>query len=183
MEILSKSGPIMMSTFHLIVISFTFFYGYTQNHNSHSTGVILLTVTAGIMTWSFAEYMLHRFLFHMTGKSRFIKAFHYAMHGYHHKHPNDINRLFMPPVPVTLFIVVFFGIFYLLMGNYVWYFLPGFELGYWVYSLIHYAIHHKGLSEFFKNLEHHHILHHYRTPDKAFGVSTKVWDRIFKSMP
>lgn len=183
MEILSKSGPIMMSIYHLLVISIMFNYGYSLNYGAQTTGMILLIFAAGFFTWSFGEYMLHRFLFHIEGESRFIKAFHYAMHGYHHEYPNDINRLFMPPAPVTIFIVTFFGIFYLLMGSYTWYFLPGFEFGYFVYSLIHYAIHHKGLSGYFKKLGHHHILHHYKTPDKAYGVSTKVWDRVFKSMP
>lgn len=183
MEILSKSGPIMMSIYHLLLISITFTYGYSLNHDVHSNQFILLFFAAGFFSWSFGEYMLHRFLFHINGKSRFVKAFHYAMHGYHHKFPNDVNRLFMPPVPATLFLMAFFGIFYLIMGDYAFYFLPGFELGYWIYSLVHYAIHHKDLSKYFKNLRQHHILHHYKSPEKAYGVSTKAWDRIFKSMP
>ncbi|MDZ7659917.1 sterol desaturase family protein [Fodinibius sp.] len=29
----------------------------------------------------------------------------------------------------------------------------------------------------------HHTLHHYKYPDKAFGVSTTLWDRVFGTMP
>jgi len=183
LEILSMSGPVMMCIYHVLVISLTFSYGYILNHESQSISLILVAFLAGIISWSLGEYILHRYLFHFKSKNRFLQSFHYAMHGYHHKNPNDIKRLFMPPVPASIFLLVFFGFFYLLMGSYAWYFLPGFELGYLIYSLIHYAIHRNGTTGYFKNISHHHILHHYKYPDKAYGISTKVWDRVFRTMP
>ena len=30
-------------------------------------------------------------------------------------------------------------------------------------------------------LRQHHMAHHYRTPDSRFGVSTTLWDRVFRS--
>lgn len=183
MELLSKSGPIMMTVFHALVIGATLSYGYSLNDEIHSIGTIALIFFLGFISWSLGEYTMHRFLFHIESKNRFVKSFHYAMHGYHHRFPNDIKRLFMPPVPALLFLSIFFGMFYLLIGSYAWYFLPGFEFGYLVYSFVHYSIHKKGLVKYFKGLGHHHIVHHYKAPEKAFGVSTTFWDRIFKTMP
>jgi sterol desaturase/sphingolipid hydroxylase (fatty acid hydroxylase superfamily) len=31
-------------------------------------------------------------------------------------------------------------------------------------------------------LKHHHVLHHYRNPDRGYGVSTPLWDYIFGTM-
>lgn len=183
LELLSISGPKMMVTFHLLLIGSTISYGYSITGEKIEILFIILTFIAGMILWSFAEYMLHKHLFHFESNNKFLKAFHFAMHGYHHEHPNDINRLFMPPIPALIFLSVFFLIFYLIIGNYAWYFHPGFELGYLIYSFIHYSIHKKESSRKLEKLRHHHILHHYKTPDKAYGVSSRTWDRIFRTMP
>jgi sterol desaturase/sphingolipid hydroxylase (fatty acid hydroxylase superfamily) len=181
LELLSLSGPKMMVTFHLVLASILVFSGWKTQEISVLTliGVFL----SGLLVWTLFEYLMHRFLFHTTGESKFIKAFHYAMHGYHHSHPNDHKRLFMPPVPALIFLAVFFGLFYLVMGSNVFFFLAGFEIGYLVYSLMHYAIHVDSSNAYVQKMKHHHNLHHYKFDDKAFGVSSTFWDHVFKTMP
>jgi sterol desaturase/sphingolipid hydroxylase (fatty acid hydroxylase superfamily) len=183
LELLSQSGPKMMITFHLFVIGCQLWIGNTQNNFEGITTTHLSVFVLGIITWTIAEYFLHRYLFHIEGESKWLKAFHYAMHGYHHSTPNDSDRLFMPPIPALLFLAVFFGIFYSFLGNLTWFFLPGFELGYLVYSFIHYSVHTRRAPKGFEKLWHHHLLHHYKEPEKAFGVSSRIWDRIFKTLP
>jgi sterol desaturase/sphingolipid hydroxylase (fatty acid hydroxylase superfamily) len=60
----------------------------------------------------------------------------------------------------------------------------GFILGYLAYDLIHYATHHfmmrKGALKFLKR---YHMQHHYKTPDRRFGVSSPLWDMVFGTMP
>jgi sterol desaturase/sphingolipid hydroxylase (fatty acid hydroxylase superfamily) len=183
LELLSISGPKMMVTFHLLISSACALYGYGLVGIS-VTGITMVGFfVAGFVSWSLAEYVLHRYLFHYESNNKFVKAFHFALHGYHHKHPNDLNRLFMPPVPAFLFLAIFFLLFYLIIGNYAWFFLPGFEIGYLLYSLIHYNIHKRAAPKKLQNLWHHHIIHHYKEPEKAYGVSSRVWDRIFRTMP
>ncbi len=139
--------------------------------------------------WSFAEYILHRFLFHWVSNNKFIKRFHFIMHGSHHLYPKDKERLLMPPVPGLIMATVLFSIFYLvfsIMGyaTYTWAFFPGFFLGYLLYSFLHRAIHvRKAPKNFFAYPWKHHILHHYKYPNKAFGVSNTIWDRVFGTMP
>lgn len=182
LEVLSLSGPKMMITYHLIVASAILVYGLV-NFFPRNIFVVLGLFFGGYFLWTFAEYLLHRFLFHWVNDWKFVKRFHYAMHGYHHSVPNDHKRLFMPPVPASLFLLAFFGLFYAIIGSYAWFILPGFELGYLTYALCHYLVHTNPKSKLVARLSHHHILHHYKYPDKAFGVSTRIWDRIFGTMP
>ena len=50
--------------------------------------------------------------------------------------------------------------------------------------MIHYATHHFRLRRgWMKALKRNHMLHHYRTPDMRFGVSSPVWDIVFGTRP
>ena len=61
-------------------------------------------------------------------------------------------------------------------------FFMGFLAGYLFYDMVHYAIHHYNFkSKFWLNLKHHHMLHHYKDMDHGYGVSSKIWDYIFRS--
>jgi len=182
LELLSKSGPIMMTSIHLLIAGSLVIKGIQSNPTvTLFTGTVFFCF--GILTWTLTEYLMHRFVFHWIAPSKTGKAFHYALHGYHHDNPTDYNRLFIPPVPAILFLLLFFGIFYLFMGNMAWFFTPGFEIGYLIYSLMHYFMHTKVKLPFMYFMSFHHHLHHYRMPEKAFGVSSRFWDRVFRTMP
>lgn len=138
--------------------------------------------------WTFAEYILHRFLFHWLNESKIVKRFHFIVHGAHHLYPRDKERLLMPPIPGLLLASVLFSIFYVVFAiigyaDYTWGFFPGFFLGYLLYSFLHRAIHVIKPPKRFEYLWKHHTLHHYQYPEKAFGVSTLFWDRVFGTMP
>ena len=138
--------------------------------------------------WTFAEYLLHRFLFHWVSDNKNIQRFHFIMHGNHHLYPKDIQRILMPPVPGLIMGSVLFSIFYIFFSIigfpiYTWAFFPGFFLGYLLYSFFHYATHVIRAPKRYENLWKHHLLHHYKYPDKAFGVSNTLWDRVFNTMP
>lgn len=183
LETLSISGPKMMITFHLLFIGLCLMYGYSIFVKGTSFYDLIIAFVLGGFVWTFAEYLLHKYLFHYQSNNKFVKAFHYALHGYHHENPNDIDRLFMPPVPALLFLSVFFLVFYLIMGNYAWFFLAGFDLGYLLYSFVHYNIHKRKAPKGLEKLWHHHIIHHFKEPEKAYGVSSRMWDRVFGTMP
>ena len=141
-----------------------------------------------LLTWTLAEYLLHRYLFHWISENKFVKRFHFIMHGSHHLYPRDTERLLMPPVPglimASALFLIFYAIFSLLgYGNYTWAFFPGFFLGYLLYSFLHRATHVMKPPKRFKYIWKHHSLHHYKYPNKAFGVSTPFWDHVFGTMP
>lgn len=138
----------------------------------------------GLFTWTLIEYCLHRFAFHFPAKNRAEKKVVYTIHLVHHHYPNDHHRLFQPPI-VNLFLAsLFMGAGYLLLGSNAFIFVPALIMGYMLYSFTHYSIHKfKPPFRFMKPVWRHHILHHYRYPEKAFGVSTFLWDRLFGTMP
>jgi len=144
--------------------------------------------TFALFFWTFAEYILHRFVFHWINENKFVQRFHFIMHGSHHLYPKDTERLLMPPVPGILMASVLFSFFYVIfsIAGYsvnTWAFFPGFFLGYLLYSFLHRATHVVKPPKRFKFLWKHHSLHHYKYPNKAFGVSNTLWDHVFGTMP
>lgn len=183
LEVLSLSGPVMMTSFHVTVATTLLYLGRAADPGG-SWMEIVGYFAIGMLTWSLAEYFMHRYVFHFVNEWKWVKQFHFAMHGYHHNVPHDHNRLFMPPVPAALFLLAFGGIFSLFLGSKTYYFLPGFEIGYLLYASIHYLVHTRVPKHpYFKKLWLHHANHHYKTPEKAFGVSSQLWDRVFRTMP
>ena len=141
-----------------------------------------------IFSWTFAEYMLHRYLFHWVSENKYIQRFHFIMHGNHHLYPKDTQRILMPPVPGLIMGSILFGAFYILftiigLPQFTWAFFPGFFLGYLMYSFFHYATHMVRAPKRFERIWNHHLLHHYKYPNHAFGVSNTFWDRVFGTMP
>lgn len=142
----------------------------------------------GLFFWTFAEYMLHRYVFHWVTEAKWSQRFHFIMHGAHHNFPTDKDRLLMPPVPGIILASFLFGIFYVIfwIAGYtqlVYGFFPGFFIGYLMYSFVHRATHVMRPPKRFRDLWHHHSLHHYKYPNKAFGVSNTFWDKVFGTMP
>ncbi len=138
---------------------------------------------AGGFIWTFAEYTLHRFVFHYKPKSKFGEQVHFMFHGVHHAYPNDSLRLVMvPPVSIPL-AVVFYLMFYFAAGEILAAPLfAGFTAGYLVYDMTHYAVHHANFkNKWFQQAKKHHMVHHYKDPDHGYGVSSKLWDLVFRS--
>ncbi|MBZ9728307.1 sterol desaturase family protein [Salegentibacter sp. JZCK2] len=139
---------------------------------------------AGLFFFTFVEYIMHRYLYHIPATSERKKKISYTMHGVHHDYPKDKSRLAMPPVLSLVIATVLFIIYRAVLGDYVFGFLAGFLIGYAAYLAVHYSVHaFKVPNNFLKTLWHHHSIHHYRESDRAFGVSSPLWDHIFRTMP
>ncbi|MDH4070585.1 MAG: sterol desaturase family protein [Ignavibacteria bacterium] len=138
---------------------------------------------AGLAVWTLTEYILHRYVFHYEPKSTIGKRLHFLLHGVHHDYPNDSLRLVMPPVVSGPLAALFYFFFLFLVGEtHLPPFFAGFLVGYLFYDMIHYATHHapmKGTVGLL--LKHHHMKHHYQTDDYNFGVSSPLWDFVFRT--
>ena len=137
----------------------------------------------GFLVWTFAEYTLHRFVFHFHHDSDFGRKMHFIFHGVHHDYPNDTYRLVMVPSMSVPLAFVFYGLFYLILGaELASAIFPGFVAGYLTYDMTHYVVHHANWkNQYFQNLKKHHILHHFKYPDQGYGVSSTLWDKVFGS--
>ena len=144
-------------------------------------GLVLL----GMLVWSLAEYVLHRYVFHFIREATWAQKLHFFLHGVHHDFPSDKDRLVMPlgfSLPLG---AIFYAAFALTMGVRVGEpFFAGFILGYLAYDGGHYAIHHFRMhGSFLRLIKKHHMLHHHADHDGGFGVSTPLWDYVFRTMP
>jgi 4-hydroxysphinganine ceramide fatty acyl 2-hydroxylase len=138
----------------------------------------------GLFVWTFVEYIMHRFIFHyMPADKPWALRLHFIFHGVHHDYPSDAKRLVLPPsVSIPLATLFYFLFNAILPANYIFGFFPGFILGYLVYDISHYAIHHFNFKgNIWKKIKQHHMLHHYQDPGKGYGVSSPLWDKIFRS--
>ena len=141
---------------------------------------LLAWFVGGIGVWTVTEYFLHRFLFHYEPPGKLGKRLHFIFHGVHHDYPNDSMRLVMPPA-VSLPLAY---LFYLLFRNVVTHdgffaFFAGFLAGYLFYDMLHYAIHHAPMKgKVWMALKTHHLKHHFKDPDRGYGVSSPLWDVV-----
>jgi 4-hydroxysphinganine ceramide fatty acyl 2-hydroxylase len=181
METMTKTHPVVIYCMYFPVIFFMLYYGTAYKAIPALSEVLFFCL--GVLFWTFFEYLMHRYLFHITAESPGAKRFVYMMHGVHHEYPRDKERLFMPPVPSIIVANIIFFVTYLVMGWKALSFFPGFLFGYIIYGSMHFAIHAFAPPRFLKALWRNHHLHHYKAPDKGFGVSSVLWDIIFRTVP
>ncbi|MCS7176149.1 MAG: sterol desaturase family protein [Candidatus Kapabacteria bacterium] len=140
----------------------------------------LLCFFGGALLWTFAEYWIHRGIFHYEPKSSWGQRLHFLIHGVHHAYPRDSTRLVMPPVVSIPLAVLFYFLFQWLFGTYQPAVFAGFVLGYVIYDSIHYATHHWPMrGRIGRFLKAHHMRHHYVDDSRSFGISTPLWDWVF----
>ncbi len=171
--------PISILTFAALAI---LYWGLSHNLISIVSAIYIFVI--GLLAFTLVEYLVHRYIFHMVTDTKRKEKFVYAAHGVHHEYPKDKDRLAMPPpISVAISTVLFFLLKFI-MGNIVYAFLPGFLIGYCAYLGVHYIVHaFQPPKNFFKVLWIHHGIHHYKDHERAFGVSSPLWDYIFRTMP
>ena len=138
----------------------------------------LMAYFIGWLTWTFTEYMMHRFWHHgnHNSKNRFISS-----HQYHHTHPNEIritglHRLMLALVCVAIIAAsIFFNNFFSI--------LAGFVIGVSGYTFMHWFLHRRWAATIFPRLHRFHIYHHCKYPNHCHGVSVTWWDILFKTTP
>lgn len=161
-----------------ILMYLSFSRGYTTA--LEGTGVFFI----GFFVWTWFEYVMHKHIFHMLPTNKIKETIQYTFHGVHHEYPRDKTRLAMPPAASVMILTVMFFLLKLVMGNYVYTFLPGFVMGYSLYLFVHYAIHaFKPPKNKLNVLWINHSIHHYKDDTVAFGVSTPLWDILLRTMP
>lgn len=182
LDLLTRTSPWIIIPLDAVLIALMLFIGARYMGVDLAANWWLYPV--GLFSWTFLEYIMHRFAFHFESKRESGKKAVYAIHLIHHHYPNDDQRLFQPPLVNILLASVFLGVGYLAMGKNAFVFIPGLVNGYVLYSFMHYSMHmFKPPFKFLQPLWRHHHLHHYRFQTKAFGVSSPFWDYIFGTMP
>jgi dihydroceramide fatty acyl 2-hydroxylase len=135
----------------------------------------------GYALWTLFEYWLHRIVFHFEPEDGLGARMHWIIHGVHHDHPNDPLRLVMPPAVSVPLAALVFGLLYLIFGErYAPALGAGFFLGYLVYDMMHYYLHHfRPHGRLGRMLRERHMRHHFQDETRGFGISAPYWDEVF----
>ncbi len=190
LEFFTHVHPITIIVIWVPYALYMLYWGYSLRPAGAGLGYMFAAFLTGLFIWTFVEYNIHRFFFHFCPKTPWQERIVFLFHGVHHLQPRMKTRLVMPPVvsiPLgALFLFLFNMLFGKVLGLPYWVgpLVSGFTLGYLTYDLMHYATHHFPMRwGVFKYLKRHHMLHHYKTPDQRFGVSSPFWDWVYGTLP
>jgi sterol desaturase/sphingolipid hydroxylase (fatty acid hydroxylase superfamily) len=173
-----------------ISVPLIIFFGYSGGllywSVTHTSLTPLVTVgmfILGLLAFTWVEYNVHRYVFHMKTYTQAREKLQYTMHGVHHEFPKDKDRLAMPPLLSVTIATILLLIFRLILGDFAFAFLPGFLVGYAMYLSVHYMVHaFQPPKNFLKALWVNHGMHHYKDGELIFGVSSPLWDYIYGTM-
>ena len=126
-------------------------------------------IAAGALAWTFIEYWVHRGLH----SKRFLD-----FHMRHHQHPTDASggTLYSSAVILTL-VLIAVGVPAMAPA------IAGVLLGYLWFIVLHHAEHHgvRLRGSVLTRLAANHDLHHHAGPARMFGVTTALWDHVFRT--
>jgi sterol desaturase/sphingolipid hydroxylase (fatty acid hydroxylase superfamily) len=182
MEKLTHVHPIVPVILFVPVILYFLFINTGQVSTLTTVGLFSM----GVLLWTLSEYLIHRWVFHYEPKSDIGQKIHFLAHGVHHDYPRDPMRLVLPPSLSIPLAFLFYGIFSAILGpNYTPGFFAGYVFGYLCYDMIHYGTHHFSMKSTKAALwlKHYHSLHHYEDDEYTFGVSSPLWDYVFRTTP
>ncbi|MDF1661209.1 MAG: sterol desaturase family protein [Planctomycetota bacterium] len=147
--------------------------------------MIMMMLTAigffllGLATWSFAEYAIHNWVGHLgKGRNEFSRE-----HLAHHKDPHYFARTSKKALTTLMVMIIVsplacYGMG--LLGGIL--FSVGFVLTYVSYEVLHRRVHTVAPgSAYTRYMYKHHLLHHFGSPKTNHGVTSPIWDVVFRT--
>ena len=136
----------------------------------------LLAFAFGCLSWSLVEYGIHGFLSHR------FRTFVSSIHWGHHRTPAAV---FTSPIAWVPIAALLFG-----LGTWVADaaiaagFTAGLIAGFARYEWMHWRFHFRSpRNPRERMLRDHHLAHHFVNPRMYHGVTTRLWDRVFGTLP
>ncbi len=137
--------------------------------------VLLGYCLLGLLGWTVLEYGLHRFVLHGLPPFR-------RWHAEHHRRPAALIRTPIILSAALIFLLVFLPAFFFSQIWRAWALSVGLLAGYFVYTVVHHAIHHWRFDNaWLKRRQHWHGLHHASEQSGRYGVTSALWDHVFGS--
>lgn len=140
---------------------------------------MVLAILLGAITWTLAEYMLHRFVGH---GSRTGLAFA-REHLEHHRH-RDYFAPWQAKLQLAVVVVALMALIILpWLGANAFAFLVSFVCTWLVYEAVHRDLHVRApLTAFGRFLRLHHMHHHHVDARTNHGVTSAVWDHVWRTV-
>jgi hypothetical protein len=141
-----------------------------------SLAVLGLAAVVGLLSWSFVEYGIHGMLSHRFRTP--VSPIHWS----HHRTPAAV---FTSPLAWVPSFAAVFGVGAWLAGaGIAAAFTLGLFSGFARYEYVHWRIHFRSpRSRRQALLRSHHLAHHFVNPLAYHGVTTRLWDHVFRSLP
>jgi dihydroceramide fatty acyl 2-hydroxylase len=178
LEACSKVHPATPFIFYIPIVATTLAYGLTKGLTSW--GWVAFFLPAGWVTWDLMEYVIHRYFFHWEGSGPITRRIHDIAHGYHHKYPDDEQRLVMPlGASIPLAIAIAGGLSLLDQPMATLPFFCGIVCGYLWYDFMHWSTHYRTpLTSWGRKIRAHHMAHHFAAPGQNYGISHRWIDAV-----
>lgn len=142
--------------------------------------MIALVVPAllGALTWSFLEYVIHRWMGH---DRRFRKTPFGKEHVRHHIEGDYFAPTWKKIIVATLVTALLYGPAVLVAGRTPGTaFLAGLMSFYALYEVLHRREHtHRGIGPYGRWARRHHFHHHFVDGRSNHGVTSPLWDLVF----
>jgi 4-hydroxysphinganine ceramide fatty acyl 2-hydroxylase len=150
------------------------------------TSELVWLLPIGMFVWTLLEYGLHRFIFHIDFKFQNPKTAELvnSSHLNHHAMPRDPDKLLVRPGYGLTVSAILFGLAYLVSGSF--FSTSGIMAGIWAgflyYEAVHYRVHLTAApSGFIARQRRAHFYHHFTNREKCFGVTSPLWDYVFRT--
>ncbi len=132
----------------------------------------MIAFALGVMTWTLLEYVIHRGVGHRKGARNPFSREHVQHHA--------TTTYFAPTWKKAMVALGILAISAVLAG------LPyasGFAAMYATYEFIHRRLHtHAALTRYGRWARRHHLHHHFTKPHLNHGVTTPLWDWVFRTL-
>jgi sterol desaturase/sphingolipid hydroxylase (fatty acid hydroxylase superfamily) len=149
--------------------------GWLGIRDAEGAAIPMVSFAVGIVVFSFAEYAIHRWLFH--GPTGAMRAIHQA----HHDGPHD--HVALPCLSSAVVGGLAWWALAAALGTVIAsFFWCGFMAGYVAYGAVHHLEHSLKISALpFRWMQRRWAVHavHHRLLGTNFGVTTSFWDRVF----
>lgn len=139
----------------------------------------IVALLMGALTWTFMEYVLHRFAGHVArGRNHFSRE-----HLRHHGTPDYFSPAWQKWLSAMVAIPIAGAVWALFAGV-----GPGVVFGlsfggmYAVYEWLHMHLHtHAPQNRYGRWARRHHFYHHFGDPELNHGVTSPIWDIVFRT--
>ena len=141
--------------------------------------IAALAALLGVATWSFSEYWIHRRIFHTPrGKTVFNRE-HLAHHARTSYFAPTLSKVMVALGVTAVLSPVAIVVAGLPTGIA---YVVGFVAGYTIYEIIHRRTHtHAPRGPYSRWARKHHMHHHFHSPRMNHGVTSPVWDIVFRT--
>lgn len=156
----------------------------TLSHSSLGYGERAMWFVLGLLSWTFLEYVFHRWILHWHPHTDVDRALVERLHIFHHEDPSDESQVC---IPVLLGVMGWTMIYLLILclganpsgGLLV---ICGIFLMMTIYDITHFSAHYMNPTNLYlRILKKHHMLHHFSDHTKRFGVTSPIWDYVFNT--